>query len=60
MRYLGNKTKLLSFIESVINKHNINGEIFADLFSGTASVGDYFKDRYNVETYHRDSPELNK
>ena len=21
---------------------------------------DHFKDRYNVETYHRDSPELNK
>ena len=26
MRYLGNKTKLLYFIESVINKYNINGE----------------------------------
>ena len=48
MRYLGNKTKLLEFIDSVILKYNIEGEIFADLFSGTASVGDYFKDRYSI------------
>lgn len=48
MRYLGNKTKLLGFIESIINKYNIEGEIFADLFSGTSSVGDYFKDRYTI------------
>lgn len=48
MRYLGNKTKLLSFLESVISKYNIEGEVFADLFSGTASVGDYFKDRYRI------------
>lgn len=42
MRYLGNKTNLLIFIDSVIKKHNIDGEIFADLFAGTCSVGDYF------------------
>ena len=48
MRYLGNKTKLLDFIQSVITKYNIEGEIFADLFSGTSSVGDYFKDRYTI------------
>ncbi len=48
MRYLGNKTKLLDFIESVIKKYNIEGETFADLFSGTSSVGDYFKDRYTI------------
>ena len=48
MRYLGNKTKLLSFIDEVINKYDIKGEVFADLFTGTASVADYFKDRYNV------------
>ncbi|MCH5343441.1 MAG: DNA adenine methylase [Acetatifactor sp.] len=48
MRYLGNKTKLLSFIESVIEKYHIEGEVFADLFAGTGSVGDYFKDRYQV------------
>lgn len=48
MRYLGNKTKLLSFIESVIKKHEIEGEIFADLFAGTCSIGDYFKDQYTI------------
>lgn len=48
MRYLGNKTKLLNFIESVINKYDIKGEIFADLFAGTCSVGDYFKNKYTI------------
>ena len=48
VRYLGNKTKLLDFIENVIEKYQIEGEVFADLFSGTSSVGDYFKDRYTI------------
>ena len=48
MRYLGNKSKLLSFIENVIKKYNIDGEIFADFFSGTSSVGDYFKGKYTI------------
>ncbi len=48
MRYFGNKTKLLEFIESVIAEHDIQGEVFGDLFSGTSSVGDYFKDRYTI------------
>lgn len=48
MRYLGNKTKLLGFIENVINKYKIEGEVFADLFAGTCSVGDYFKDKYKI------------
>lgn len=48
MRYLGNKSKLLHFIESVIDKYNINGDTFLDLFSGTASVGEYFKDRFKI------------
>jgi adenine-specific DNA-methyltransferase len=48
MRYLGNKTKLLDFIEKVIIKHNIKGEVFADLFAGTGSVGDFFKDKYKI------------
>ena len=48
MRYLGNKTKLLEFIDEVIEKHNIDGEVFADLFAGTASVGDHMKNRYKV------------
>ena len=48
MRYLGSKIKLLSSIEDVIKKNNIQGETFADLFAGTGCVGDYFKDRYKV------------
>ena len=48
MRYLGNKTKLLSFIDSVISKYKIKGEIFADLFAGTCSVGDHYKSRYKI------------
>ncbi|MCE2110075.1 adenine methyltransferase [Streptococcus thermophilus] len=48
MRYLGNKTKLLTFIEKVIDKYKIEGETFADLFAGTGSVGDYFKGKYTV------------
>ncbi len=48
MRYLGNKQKLLPFIEKVIRKYKIEGEVFADLFAGTGVVGDYFKDTYNI------------
>ncbi len=48
MRYLGNKSNLLHFIDEVIEKHNIEGETFADLFAGTCSVGDYFKGRYKI------------
>ncbi|WP_323708835.1 DNA adenine methylase [Mammaliicoccus sciuri] len=48
MRYLGNKTQLLNFIEDTINKFNIEGNTFADLFAGTGAVGDYFKNRYQI------------
>ena len=48
LRYLGNKTKLLEFIDDVIAKYGIAGETFVDLFSGTCSVGDYFKGRFTV------------
>lgn len=48
MRYLGSKVKLLSAIEEVIKENNIEGDTFADLFAGTGSVGDFFKDRYKI------------
>lgn len=48
MRYLGNKKKLLSFIENIIHKYEIKGEIFADLFAGTGVVGDYFKSDFQI------------
>lgn len=45
MRYIGNKTKLLDFIEDSVTE--ICGDIsemsFCDLFSGTASVAKHFK-----------------
>lgn len=48
MRYLGNKTKLLPFIEQIIEKYQIKGRTFADLFAGTGAVGDNFKDQYKI------------
>ncbi len=48
MRYLGSKIKLLEHINNVINKYNYDGKIFADLFSGTGCVGDYFKNKYDI------------
>ena len=39
MRYIGNKTKLLRFIRSVLRKRGITGGQAVDPFSGTASVG---------------------
>lgn len=48
MRYLGNKTRMINNIEELIDSLNINGKTFCDLFSGSASVADYFKDRYNI------------
>lgn len=48
MRYLGSKVKLLDFIHETINKYNIVGDIFCDLFAGTATVADYFKGQYKI------------
>ena len=44
MKYIGNKTRLLDFIESSMTKSEIpfNG-IFCDIFGGTGSVGKFFK-----------------
>lgn len=44
MRYYGNKTKLLNFIESAVKSTGINGNSnFVDLFAGTCSVGKHFR-----------------
>lgn len=50
MRYIGNKNKLLKYIELLITDKNINREnyTFCDAFSGTATVGDYFKDQFKI------------
>lgn len=43
-RYLGSKTKLLSFIHETIDKENILFDSFLDLFAGTGSVAESFND----------------
>jgi adenine-specific DNA-methyltransferase len=44
MKYIGNKTRLLDFIQaSIPSFHESNSPVFADLFSGTGSVGSHFK-----------------
>lgn len=50
MRYLGNKSKLLNEIETLLKDKHIyqEGLVFCDAFSGTASVGNYFKHQFNV------------
>lgn len=48
MRYLGNKTRMLENINSVILDNNITEGVFCDLFAGSGSVGDYFKEKFQV------------
>lgn len=50
MRYIGNKTKLLDKLERLLVKKGLTkkGMIFCDLFAGTCTVGNYFKDRYEI------------
>lgn len=50
MRYIGNKEKILKEIEDVIIKNNLYEECesFFDAFSGTSTVGEFFKDRFKI------------
>lgn len=50
MRYIGNKTKLLDIIDKFLDSKglNKNGLTFCDLFAGTCTVGDYFKNKYEI------------
>lgn len=43
MRYIGNKERLVDTIFQTLQQHNIKGESFFDVFSGTANVGKFFK-----------------
>ena len=49
MRYIGSKVNLLGEIETFI-KENVkdNSKVFMDLFSGTGTVGEFFKKEYKV------------
>lgn len=54
MKYLGSKTKLLGFIDTVVTEcqSKINKPsdeiVFCDLFSGSGKVANHFKDRFKV------------
>ena len=43
MRYLGNKQKLLDFINKPLIDHDIHSGTFCDIFAGTTSVSQFFK-----------------
>ena len=47
-RYLGSKTKLLKFIDDILQKENIEFESFADIFAGTGVVANHFYNRSRV------------
>lgn len=49
-RYLGNKYKLLNFIESTIKKHCPGTESLLDVFAGTGVVAYHFMDKMKVIT----------
>ena len=50
MRYIGNKEKMLDEIENIICSNNLQEQCvsFCDAFSGTATVGECFKDRFQI------------
>jgi len=47
-RYLGSKTKLISFIDNIIKNEKIEFESFVDLFAGTGTVAYHFYDHSRV------------
>lgn len=49
-RYLGNKYKLLDFIEDMINKHCPGTNSIMDIFAGTGVVAYHFMDKMKVVT----------
>ncbi len=49
MRFIGSKVNLLGKIQDVINENvNDHADTFMDLFSGTGTVGSYFKKDYRI------------
>ena len=52
MRYLGCKTKLLQEIAELMKKKKLfdGNRTFFDAFSGTATVGNHFKDYFKILT----------
>ncbi len=49
MRYLGNKDSILHEIEEIVKIQKLKkGKVFFDAFSGTASVGNHFKNKFKI------------
>ena len=48
MRFIGCKSNLLLNIEKIVNEKCKDSKIFCDIFSGTGTVGNYFKKDYEV------------
>lgn len=57
-RYLGNKHKLLGFIEDIVNEKCSGFESFCDIFAGTGVVGERFNKK-NVKIISNDILESN-
>lgn len=47
-RYLGSKTKLLEFIDSILINEKVKYSSFADIFGGTGVVADYFHNKSDI------------
>lgn len=47
-RYLGSKTRLLPFIDKIIQEKCVNCNSFFDVFGGTGVVGGFFNSRYKI------------
>ena len=46
MKYIGNKTRLLEFIDKSMRESGVPvGGVFVDMFGGTGSVGKHFKNK---------------
>jgi len=58
-RYLGSKTRLLSFIHETIEKEGISFDSFLDIFGGTGSVAYSFNDKQHA-IYVNDILESNR
>jgi len=49
LRYLGNKDSILYEIEEIVKIKKLKkGKVFFDAFSGTASVGNHFKNKFKI------------
>jgi adenine-specific DNA-methyltransferase len=47
-RYLGSKKKLLGFIDDILKKEHTDFSSFADIFSGTGVVADFFSNQSDI------------